>query len=265
MSRNLKFFYLNYQCPHNAHLLARIKTLAWRDRVMLHLYDIWEDRAACEQFRVFGPTMLIVNDKYRHHGPFTTDKVLAMLEDEDVEPVGYEVDQSEDVVRGELIPVDSKSVLSTCEPCIGSGDSGLCMGKSEWVRGVLKSSGLEHLGYLHMHGGKCVGGAEFLPSQMVPYPVPGKKNDNAFLTCSFLSDDKKDYRTHPLERLIDDLRKWRFKTLSVAASKDVVFPNGPMKWFEKKGFEDKGTLIKEELHKAEIHYLQLDLRRHSKM
>jgi len=39
----------------------------------------------------------------------------------------------------------------------------------------------------------------------------------------------------------------------------VVFPNGPLEWFENKGFVDIGVLITEPLHKAEIHYLQLEL------
>lgn len=256
MPLNLKFFYLANQCPHNCYLLARIKTLAWQERVPLHLFDIWNDPATCEIYRIFSPTMLLVNDRHRLHGPFTAERVLGLLSDEDAEPRAYSVMQSDDVVRGELAPITPESVLGTGATCAGADDAGLCMGKSEWVRDVLKSTGLRHLGYAHAHNGACVGGAEFLPSTVVPYPIPDKRQGNAFLTCSYLSDDKKDYRTHPLERLSEDLKAWGFDTLSVAASKDVVFPNGPMSWFVKKGFVDKGILITEELHNAEIHYLQ---------
>jgi len=132
-------------------------------------------------------------------------------------------------------------------------------GKSEWIRDMLRETGLKNLGYLHFYEGICVGGAEFLPSKEVPYPVPDKRDDNAFLTCSYLSDDKKDYRTHPLERHIGELPALGFRTLSVAASERVVFPNGPLEWFTRKGFEDKGVLFEEELHEATIHHLQLRL------
>ncbi|MBN1678236.1 MAG: hypothetical protein JW880_06825 [Candidatus Thermoplasmatota archaeon] len=259
MPLNLKFFYLANQCPHNCYLLARVKTIAWRERIPLHLFDIWNDPATCEKYRIFSPTMLIVNDKYRLHGPFTAERVIAMLSDEGVEPREYSVRQGDDVVRGELAPITPESVLETAATCAGADDAGLCMGKSEWVQEVLRTTGLKHLGYTHAHDGKCVGGAEFLPSTLVPYPIPDKRESNAFLTCSYLSDERKDYKTHPLERLSQDLKTWGFDTLSVAASKDVVFPNGPMSWFEKKGFTDKGTLITEELHKAKIHYLQMSL------
>jgi len=203
--------------------------------------------------------MLLVNGKHRIHGPFSLEKVRAVVEDKAIEPEGYEVKQSEDVARGELVPLASQSVLSTCRPCMGSDDETLCTAKSQWIAAVLKSLRLKHLGYLHFLGGVCVGGAEFLPSQSVPYPIPDKRNDNAFLTCSFLSDEKRDYKTYPLMRLIDDLRGSGVRTLSVAASRDVVFPNGPLEWFENKGFVDAGILVTEVLHKAEIHYLQLEL------
>lgn len=259
MPNDLKFFYLGYQCPHNAYLLARIKTIAWQERALLHLFDVSNDEETCRKYSIFSPTMVLVNDKYRWHGPFSKETILEMLEDEGVEPVSQAISQSDDVVRGELAPITADSVLQTCVPCINVDDKGLCMGKSEWVRDMLDATGLKNLGYLHFHEGRCVGGAEFLPSKRVPYPIPDKRDDNAFLTCSYLSNAVKDYRTHPLERLVGELGKSGFKTLSVAASEKVVFPNGPLTWFTQKGFVDKGILFEERMHDAMIHYLQLEL------
>jgi len=259
MPNDLKFFYFGYQCPHNAYLLARIKTIAWQERIKLHLFDVSNDEETCRKYNIFSPTMIIVNDRLRWHGPFSKERILEMIESEELEPVPYVVDQSDDVVHGELVPITPDSVPKTCIPCINVDDKGLCMGKSEWVGDMLKETGLKNLGYLHMLGGKCVGGAEFLPSKKVPYPIPDKRKDNAFLTCSYLSNEDKDFRTHPLEKLILDLGSSGFKTLSVAASEKVVFPNGPIDWFTRKGFEDKGVLFEEELHEATIHYLQLRL------
>lgn len=256
MPMNLKFFYFGNQCPHNCYLLARIKTIAWHEHVHLQLYDLMENPGAAEEFRIFSPNLLIVNDRYRLHGPFTKDRVHALLDDEDVRPSRYTVDQSDKVVRGELRPVDSDSVLEASGACAGGRDPGLCRGKSEWVGALLSKTGLGHLGYIHFVGGNCVGGAEFLPSPIVPYPIPDKREGNAFLTCSYASDQDSDFKTHPLEALERDLRAWGFDTLSIAASSDVVFPNGPAKWYIRKGFEDRGVLIEEEMHGAEIRYLQ---------
>ena len=256
MPMNLKFFYFGNQCAHNCYLLARIKTISWHEHVPLKLFDLTEDPGPAERYRVFSPNLLIVNDKYRLHGPFTNDKVHAMLDDEDVEPSRFVVRQSDNVVRGDLVPITSDSVLQTSAACAGTDDSGLCRGKSEWVKNTLARTGLRHLGYIHKVDRKCVGGAEFLPSSIVPYPIPDKSKGNAFLTCSYVSDEASDFKTHPLEAVERDLADWGFETLSVAASSEVVFPNGTSEWFLRKGFEDKGRLIEEDLHGADIRYLQ---------
>lgn len=259
MTRDLKFFYFGWQCPHNAYLLARIKTIAWQERVKLHLFDVTGDEETCRKYSVFSPTMVLVNDKYRWHGPFTKERILMMLEDEEVKPESLPMKQSDDVIRGELVPMTPRSVLDTCAPCMNMKDKGMCYGKAEWMTDMLKGTQLKHLGYLHYVDGECVGGAEFLPSTKVPYPIPDKRGDNAYLTCTYVSRSEKDFKSHPLERLIQDLRDMPFTTLSVAAAEESVFPNGPMDWFVRKGFVDKGILVREDMHEATIHYLQLDI------
>lgn len=259
MPRSIKFFYFGYQCPHSTYLLARIKTVAWQERVGLHLFDITKDEGTARQYQVFSPTMVIVNDKYRWHGPFSKELIVSMLEDEPIEPRAYAVNQSADEVRGELVPIDSNSVLSTCMPCMSSDDLNFCRGKAEWIGERLRETGMASLGFIHMVDGKCAGGAEFLPSTHVPYPIPDKREDNAFLTCSYVSDEKRDFRGYPLDALARSLRDRGFRTLSTVSSTDVVFPNGPVSWFERRGFADKGLLIREDLHRAELHYLQREL------
>lgn len=252
MPRNLRFFYFGNQCPHNAYLLARIKTLAWKESVMLHLHDVTGDEAICSEYRIFSPQMLVVNDKYRIHGPFTTDRILSLMNDDDPGPVEPPLTQGVDVVRGDLVPLTPSTALSTCDTCAGSPDPGLCMGKAEWVGEMMKASGMPHLGYIHLVRGRCVGGAECLPSNLVPYPLPDKSDKNAFITCAYASDALFDYKRHPVEMLLGELANLGFERASVAASKEGVFPNGPASWFEGLGFEDAGLLVREEMHGAEV-------------
>lgn len=233
--------------------------MAWQESAGLQLFDITTDHEAARQYQVFSPTMVIVNDKYRWHGPFSKELIVSMLEDEPIEPRAFVVEQSAEEVRGELAPIDVDSVLMTCAPCMNSEDSNFCRGKAEWIGERLKETGMADLGFVHIVDGRCVGGAEFLPSTHVPYPIPDKRRDNAFLTCSYVSDDKRDFRGYPLDALMKSLRERGFKTLSTVASTDGVFPNGPVQWFERRGFVDKGFLIREELHRAELHHLQLEL------
>lgn len=259
MTRSLRFFYFGNQCPHNGYLLARIKTIAWKESVPLRLDDVTDDESTCAEFGIFSPQMLLVNGRYRLHGPFDRELVLALLDDEQIQPRRYAVRQSGDVVRGDLLPLTPGSALRTCDTCSGTGDPGICRGKEEWVRDMMRRTGLPHLGHLHMLDGRCVGGVEFLPSAVVPYPMPSKGPREAFLTCVFLSDEEHDYKTHPLERLLSELPGMGFDTVSVAASKNVVFPNGPSSWFEERGFRDEGLLAEEEMQGAQIRHLQMRL------
>jgi len=256
LPRSLRFFYFGNQCPHNGYLLARIKTIAWKESVALHLHDVTGDEPTCAQYGIFSPQMLIVNDRYRVHGPFSSQMVEGLLSDEPVLPGPQRIGEPGDIVRGELVPLTSQSALMTCVTCAGSPDPGLCRGKAEWIDLMMKVTGFSHLGYLHLVDGRCVGGSEFLPSKLVPYPVPDKGDRDAFLTCVYVSDERHDFKTHPLERLLGDLRDRDFGTVSVAASKDSAFPNGPAPWFERFGFEDRGRLTTEEMHGADIHLLQ---------
>ena len=259
MRRSLKFLYFGYQCPHNTYLLARIKTLAWKESVPLHLFDLAEDASACEDYEVFVPTMLIVNDEYRWCGPFSKEDVLAMLEGEDVVPATFPWEGPGEVVEGDLVEITPNSVLSTCEPCMKTRDIGLCRGKSEWVHEVTEKEGADHLGYLHMVDGVCAGGAEYLPSKIVPYPIPGKDERSAFLTCAYSSEGKRDYRTYPLKRLTSYLRSRGYESLSIAADTRGVYPNGPAAWFADFGFEDVGHLSTEDLQGIEIRHMKLRL------
>ncbi|MDH3364927.1 MAG: hypothetical protein OEM29_02825 [Thermoplasmata archaeon] len=259
MPRSFRFFYFGYQCLHNVYLLARIKTIAWKESVTLHLHDVSVDDSACEEYAIFSPTMLIVNDRYRWQGPFSNEEVLAMLYDEDFAPRQSRANIGGKVVKGDLVPITPDSVLSTCEPCLRSCDTGICRGKAEWVKEMLEDINADHLGFLHMVDGGCVGGAEYLPSTKVPYPIPNKRDKNAFLTCSFASDDEHDYRTHPLNALVEHLRESGYDTLSVASSDELTFPNGPSKWFLEKGFVGCGILASEQLPRSEIQLLQLRL------
>lgn len=260
MARSLRFFYLGYQCPHNTYLLARVKTVAWKESVTLHLHDITRDAEVCERYRIFSPTVLIVNDDYRWNGPFSTEDVVAMLEDDFVE---YRKRGATHLPRGtaegETVPLDHLTALSTSRPCLDSDDVGLCRGKAEWTNETMGRAGVAHLGRLLMVDGACVGGVEYLPSELVPYPIPDKRKGNAFLTCSYMPAECVDARTHPLNALIEDLRGLGYDRLSVAAATEGCFPNGPVEWFERRGFVDRGLLSEEEFPEVDIRYLQLDL------
>ncbi len=255
MPRTIRFFYFGYQCPHNTYLLARVKTVAWKEAAALHLYDVTEDEATCREYGILTPTTLIVNDEHRWYGPFSKELLVALLEDEEIPMPEQAVDILGRPVQGDLVPVTEESVLSTCVPCLGCDDVGMCRGKAEWVGSVLRRTGEENLGYLHFVDGRCVGGAEYVPSTLVPYPIPGRDARTAFLTCSFGSRAEKDFRSHPLSRLEEHLGEIGYDNLMMVASSTTAFPNGTSSWFEERGYENRGSLSTDSRTGDELHLL----------
>ncbi|MFW6263414.1 MAG: hypothetical protein ACOC34_05225, partial [Thermotogota bacterium] len=167
----------------------------------------------------------------------------------------YRVDQSDNIVRGLLKPLDEKTVFDTYQPCARSFGESCCVSKSTWIKKIKERYDLRHLGYLHYVDGECVGGAEFVPSLAVPYNIP-KKKDIAFLTCSYLSGENADYKSHPLEKLECHLSEMGYAQLLTIASEEVVFPNGPLRWFLKRGYTDLGVISFEQNEGANMHLLK---------
>lgn len=102
-----------------------------------------------------------------------------------------------------------------------------------------------------------VGGAEYVPSNAVPYDIP--KGDNiAFLTCLYHSSTDRDYKTHPYEALEAELKE--AYDFIVAVTDEVgTFPNGPLTWFESQGFVDLGVVY-EAPHYARLHLVMKNIR-----
>ena len=65
----------------------------------------------------------------------------------------------------------------------------------------------EIYGYLHKaQDNQLLGGVEFLPSIMIPYPVPHEE-ETAFNTCIYCLDPKYDYKSAPLRELENFLKQ----------------------------------------------------------
>jgi len=254
---NLKFFHFGVQCPHNSHLISLIQRVSKSTGASALIYDISNREDICLQYDIYSPTLLLVNDAVRWSGPFSEKVLLKLLQGIDMKTQPYTVNQSTNIVKGELVPITAETVEKSCAPCFGTDQKHLCNEKRDWVMMMLARAKSEHLGFLHLYKGRCVGGAEFLPSDLIPYPIPGKAERAAFLTCVFLSDENKDYKSYPLQALAEHLRGRGFKSLLAIVSEDVVFPNGPLWWFLAQGFMDKGEVFYEPQDQARMHLTEM--------
>ena len=100
----------------------------------------------------------------------------------------------------------------------------------------------EIYGYLHKaQDNQLLGGVEYLPSIMIPYPVPHEE-ETAFNTCIYCLDPKYDYKSAPLREL-ENFLKQDYRRIIVVTDEEGVFPNGNMDFFLKHGYVDEGIIF----------------------
>lgn len=254
----IDFYYWNYQCPYNAHILEILKDFQKEKDYIINLIDVSKDEEKAKEVKMFSPTLLIFNDNIRWNGPISSETIKKIEKGIVPEVRPYKVSLGEKLLRGniELLTEENVDKVFTC--CAPNDNIKSCIKKGSFIKNIREKYKLKSTGVLHFIEGKCVGGAEFVPSLEVPYDIY-KNRDTAFLTCSYLSDEKYDYRSYPLMILEQELKKMNFNKLEVIASEDVVFPNGTVSYFMGRGFKDLGEIYYEERDLARMHILMKDL------
>ncbi len=222
------------------------------------MQDISVVATTAEKLHMYSPTLLVFNGKLRWNGPISLDIIRQIARGDTPEPKPYKVKLGENLFSGTVEHLTEDTVPDTCLPCVNTSQKSVCTEKASWVKQIRDSFHLPHLGILHYSGDQCVGGAEFVPSRAVPYPVP-RGDKIAFLTCSFLSDEVADYRTAPLRKLEEELPGLGFSELIAVVSEEVVFPNGTLKWFLGRGYRDLGEVYFEERDFARQHLVKKEL------
>jgi len=71
----------------------------------------------------------------------------------------------------------------------------------------------------------------------LPYPLPVKAPEIAFITCLYSLEDSLDYRGQVLEQLMQYLPGAGYKELQVISGQLLPYPNGPVDFFARYGFE----------------------------
>ena len=254
----IDFFFWGDQCPHNLLIRDRLKELRDNDTYNLNLVDISQDFKIAEDLNIYSPNLIIFDDAYRWNGPITIEIIRDFKKGIKPDRKPYFVEPSRHRITGELKPLTEDTVGDSYKPCAPSHGRSCCAPKSEWIRSIKDQNKLDSLGYLHYVDEVCVGGAEFVPSLIVPYPIPRDKHI-AFLTCVFISDDQADYKSHPLSQLEKALPAMGYDEVLIIASEEVVFPNGPLSWFIERGYKDQGIVFIEKSDHATMHLLRKSL------
>lgn len=254
----IDFYYWGDQCPHNCKMRELLDSFSNDSRCTINCYDISKEKNSAKNLNIFSPNMVVINDKIRLHGPISKNKIEDILNDIMPNPKPYVVEMSNEIIKGKIKDITEDTILDTCMLCASSEKKNYCKDKGKWIKNIVKSFNLPHLGKLHYLNDVCIGGAEFVPSLIVPYSIP-KSEDAAFLTCSFGTSEEGDYRSYPLQLLEEELPSLGYKAIFTIASEDTPFPNGTLNWFLNRGYADLGFLVNEEMHFARMHLVKKQL------
>lgn len=241
----LDFYYFSYQCPLNHTMIELLEE--YKDRIDIHMYDISHNYSLAKEMNIYFPTLIILDDVRRYYSPLSKSFLEQVMQGLYPEERPY-LPQLSDVAIEQIIePLRKENVSAACE-CCGNKSEINCMKKQEFLENYKQ----EIYGFLHIDKvGNLVGGAEYLPSTVVPYHIPHNK-EIAFLTCVYMSDTEYDYKSAPLKALEKYLEKDFLKLIAIT-DEVGVFPNGNLKFFTRNGYKDEGVIFND------VNYCRLHL------
>jgi hypothetical protein len=195
-----------------------------------------------EEYRMFFPFMTVIDGKLRIPSP-TKAEVLIQIANragnpQPTTPMAY----GRRAGRCEIQALTPDNVKATIPLCIAGVEPIADREKVLWTRGILQKSRGAQLGFIAFQGGEAKGVVEYLPSNLVPYPLPQKAPSIAFITCIYPTEPDWDYKSPVLEKLLDHLRVEGYRRLQVIAGRRTPFPNGPAAFFNEHGFIERGEL-----------------------
>lgn len=233
----LDFYYFSYQCPLNENMIRLLEE--YRDKIDICLHDVSHDFELAQNMSMFYPTLIVLDEHKRYYSPLRRSFL------EQVAAGTYPAE------KPFLPPLSGKAVIKRVQPlvpenialacdCCGDRTESNCIRKKEF----LASFDQKVYGYIHVdESGKLIGGAEYLPSVVIPYAIP-RNEKTAFITCVYMSDSEFDYKTAPLKALESYLSQF-YRELLAITDVNGIFPNGDIGFFIQNGYCDRGVVFRD--------------------
>lgn len=232
----LDFYYWGAMCPLNMEMLALLDE--YRDRLNIVRHDISGAPGLAKEMRMYYPTLTVVDGKTRYYSPLSAALLDRLCRGGLPREKPYVPELGTVERAGKIIPLTAASRYLAGQ-CTGR----MCVHGCDCKAGALAEQGLPVFGFLNVEGKRLLGGAEFVPSELVPYDIP-KDPRTAFLTCVYLSDGEYDVKSPPL-RALEQYLSGQYRDVLVISDERGVFPNGDLAFFTRNGYTDWGVVARE--------------------
>ena len=112
----IDFYYWDFQCPLNADMLSLLSE--YRNRLDIHTYNIADRPDLCEKYRIFYPTLTVVDCCYRYYAPIRRSFLESLCNGILPEEVPYRPSLGITPYAGNILPI-SKENYKIAGNCVG--------------------------------------------------------------------------------------------------------------------------------------------------
>ena len=232
----IDFYYWSYQCPLNGEMLQLLKE--YQDKFDIYYHDISIKKEKTQDLKMYFPTLTVVDEKYKYFSPLTKEFLNQLYYGDYPIEKPYQPHFYRNEYHVDISPIVSDNI----------DIAGLCTGKKctycHEKKDFLNNFDISIYGYINHEGKKLLGGAEYVPSLIVPYDIP-KGEEIAFITCIYSPYVDVDAKTAPLQALENHLKD-KYKKVIVISDEKGNFPTGDISFFIQNGYLDCGIVLKED-------------------
>lgn len=233
----LDFYYFSYQCPLNDNMIQLLDD--YRDKIDIHMYDISNDNLLAAKMDIFFPTLIVLDEEKRYYSPLRKSFLEQVASGIYPEEFPFLPQISKMTVEEIMEPLQIDNIEVACG-CCGNKSERNCIKKQDFLAKFKQKV----YGFIHKNrNGELIGGAEYLPAEFIPYNVSHDK-DTAFITCVYMTDSEYDYKSAPLHKLEEYLKK-EYKKIIAISDEVGIFPNGDLDFFIRNGYQDDGIIFED--------------------
>jgi len=250
MTHHFLVLHFGAQCPWQPWVVEQAQQAAEQLDGTVHVADVAKQPELAAYYRLFFPFMTVV-DGTRVVSPLLAEELLHIAADGLVVPPATFTSWGPPAQAEAILPLTAVNITDTCGLCIRADKWRGCQAKAKWAASITRKVSDGVLGFVAYQGSEAVGVVEFLPAPLIPYPLPDRKPDVAFITCIYSTEDRADSRGQLLEWLAGYLQSTGYRELQVIAGQHTAYPNGPQTFFLQYSFQPVSELDRIALREGE--------------
>jgi hypothetical protein len=248
MSHEFCVLHFGRQCPWYMWVIEQARQAANQTASSFEAIDISERPDLAALYGCFFPLITVIDKNIRVASPTPAKDLVGIASKRLIaEPTVYQPAGPQSIAeRVELL--SAANMQDTCCLCIPESEEAPCLAKKRWATMIEHKMSQSFLGFIAYNEDQPAAVAELLPSTLVPYPLPEKKDFIALITCLYSTSEMADlsemldYRGFVLNHLLECLPKYGYKKVQIISGRRTAYPNGPAPFLHSYGFKEVAEL-----------------------